>query len=306
VCLGAAQPTPLPTPLGSICENHVGQLDDKHQPMEVHSMIKNLRLNRTLWILVACLALIAASIGVFNQDVYSQVVIGKLLPGTISQDAITIVAGLALLILSATTGETDTRKPIIIVSLLAYLFYGYGIYVIERIYNSLYLLYMVIFALSFWSIVYGLVSINRDVARRVSAAKWIGYLSTGSLLFTAVLFCFIWTAQLLPLMQAGERIEYSYSIFILDMVLVMPALVISGILIIRKNALGLIFAPILFFKSFTLLFSVGLGGLFHPLFGRTVPVGETAFYMVLSVIYLALALLCFCKTRFQSTSNGGK
>ena len=89
------------------------------------------------------------------------------------------------------------------------------------------------------------------------------------------------------------------------MTLVLPALAISAILIIRKNTLGLIFAPILFFKAFTLLFSVGLGGLFQPLFGKTVPVGETAFYLVLSVIFLALALLCFWKTRFQTTSNGG-
>ena len=269
-------------------------------------MIKNLTLNKTLWLLVACLCLIAASIGVFNQDVYSQVVSSELLPGTVAQDAITIIAGLVLLLLSLTARETDIRKPIIIVSLLAYLFYGYGIYVIERLYNSLYLLYMAIFALSFWSIVYGLASINQDVVRNVVVPKWLRYLSAGSLLFTALLFYPLWTARLLPLMQAGKRIEYSYSIFILDMALVLPALVISAGLIIRKNALGLIFAPILFFKAFTLLFSVGLGGLFHPLFGRTAPVGETAFYMVLSVIFLALALLCFWKTRFQSTSSGGE
>jgi hypothetical protein len=269
-------------------------------------MIKNLKLNKTLWLLVACLSLIAASIGVFNQDVYSQVVTSKLLPGTVAQDAITIIAGLVLLILSLTTRKADIRKPIIIVSLLAYLFYGYGIYVIERLYNSLYLLYMAIFALSFWSIVYGLVSINRDVARNVSVAKWLGYLSAGSLLFTGLLFYFLWTAQLWPLMQTGTRVEHTYSIFILDMALVLPALIISAILIIRKNALGSIFAPILFFKAFTLLFSVGLGGLLQPLFGQTVPVGETAFYMVLSVVFLALALLCFWKTRFQSTSDGGE
>ena len=103
-------------------------------------------------------------------------------------------------------------------------------------------------------------------------------------------------------MRTGEKIEFFYSIFILDMVFVLPALVISGALLIKKNALGMVFTPILFFKAFTLLFSVGLGGLVKPLYGQATPPGETAFYMILSVIYLAFAVLNFCKISSQDES----
>lgn len=256
-------------------------------------------MNKTLWLLVACLSLIAAFTGVFNQNTYSKVVSSIWLPGTISQDAITIIAGLALLFLSLKTNEADLEKQIIAMSLLAYLFYAYGIYVIEQFYNTLYLLYLAIFALSFWSIVCGLVNSNQDVLRTITVPEPVRYLSTGCLIFIALLFYSLWIGQLLPLMQTGEKIEFTYSIFILDMVFVLPAFLISAMLIIKKNAFGLIFAPILFIKAFTLLFSVGLGGLVKPLYHQTAEPGETAFYIILSVMFLTLAVLNLWKIRFQ-------
>ena len=262
-------------------------------------MIKNLRINKTLWLIVASLSLIVACIGVFNQDVYSKVISFDLLPGTVAQDAITILVGLGLLFLSLRTDDADTKKQIVAISLLAYLFYGNGIYVIERVYNMLYLLYMAIVAFSFWSIVYGLVNIKPEVVRQMEMPKWVRNLSAGCLLFTAALFYVLWMGQLLPLMSAGEKIEFFYSIFILDMVFVLPAILISGALLIKKNKFGLIFAPILFFKAFTLLFSVGLGGLLKPLYSQVANQGETVFYLSLSIIYLAFAMLNFWKISFQ-------
>lgn len=262
-------------------------------------MVDNLKINRVLWLLIAGLSLIVACIGVFNQNIYSTVISSDLLPGTVAQDAITIIAGLILMFLSFTAKDVDVKKQIVIMSLLAYLFYGYGIYVIERLYNPLYLLYMAIVALSFWAIVYGLAHIKEDVLGRIKAPKMVRYLSASCLLFTALLFYFLWAGQLLPLMRTREKIEFFYSIFILDMVFVLPALIISGILLLKKTASGLIFTPILFFKAFTLLFSVGLGGLIMPLYGQTTNQGETAFYLILSAIYLAFAILNFWKIDFQ-------
>ena len=262
-------------------------------------MIRNLKANKILWISIASLSLVAACIGVFNQDVYEKVISYDLLPGTVAQDVITIIASVVLLSLSLKANDTDKKKQIIVVSLLAYLFYGYGIYVIERVYNWLYLLYMAIVALSFWSVVYALTNINHDALVQAKAPNWVRNLSAGCLFFTAALFYILWTGQLLPLMLAGEKIEFFYSIFILDMAFVLPALVISGVLLIKKNVLGLIFAPILFFKAFTLLFSVGLGGLLKPFYGQIADTGETGFYLILSVIYLIFAVLNFWKISFK-------
>ncbi len=262
-------------------------------------MIKNLKTNKILWLLVAILSLIAALIGVFNQDVYSNVLRTDLLPGTISQDLITILAALTLIFLSLKTDDSDAKKQIVIISLLAYIFYGYGIYVIERLYNSLYLLYMAIFSLSFWALVYSLFSIDKDALKNIKAPTWVKNLLAGFLIFTALLFYFLWTSQLIPLMRVGEKIDFLYAIYILDMALVLPAILISAVLIIKKKSLGLVFAPILFIKAFTLLFSVGLGSLLKPLFNQSAASGEAGFYLVLSALFFALGALSFWKTNFQ-------
>jgi hypothetical protein len=266
-------------------------------------MIRNLKMNKTLWLLLACLSLIAAFIGVFNQDIYSKVISQDLLPGTISQDVITLIAGLILLFLSLKASDTSIKIQIVIMSLLAYFFYGYGIYVIERVYNSLYILYMAIFSLSFWTLIFGLVSIDQGVLQNIKASKLVRNLSAGFLLFTALLFYSLWTAQLLPLMRTGEKIEFLYSIYILDMVFVLPAIIITAIMVIKNNALGLILASILFVKAFTLLFSVGLGGLLKPFYNQIADPGETSFYLILSVIFLSLAVLSFWKIRFQESED---
>jgi hypothetical protein len=266
-------------------------------------MIKNLKINKILWLLASCLSLISALTGVFNPNIYGKVISNNMLPGVIAQDATTIMVGLLLLFLCWKTNEAEIKKQIIAISLLGYLFYASGVYVIERLYNSFYLFYMAIFALSFWSIVYGLSNINSDVLQNLRVSKLVRYLSAGYLIFIALLFYPLWIGKLFPLMQTGEKIEFLYSIFILDMVFVLPASIISAILIIQRKALGMILAPLFFLKGFTLLFSVGLTGVLMPFYNQTFNPGETAFYLILSVVFLALGILNLWKINFRNITN---
>jgi hypothetical protein len=264
-------------------------------------MIINLKVHKVLWVLIAGLSLIAAGVGLFHPAIYSKVLSSELVPTILAQDAMTLVVALVILILGLSARQTDIKKQMVVISLLAYLFYGYGIYVIEQFYNALYMLYMAIFALAFWLIVFGLSHMDQSLLRQIKASNKVRYISAGSLIFVALLFYSLWISQLLPLIQTGQKIEALYSIYILDMVFVLPALVISAVFLIRGKVLGLIFAPILFIKAFTLLFSVGLGGVFLLLYGQTADLGESAFYFILSAAFLALAVYCFKKIHFQRT-----
>ncbi len=263
-------------------------------------MINNLEKNKKLWMIVAGLSLIAALIGVFYQDVYSKVISSDVLPGVVSQDIITIIISLILLILSLTINKNDIKKQIISLSFISYLIYGYGIYVIEQIYNPLYLLYIAIVALSFWSLVYSLINIRQKKLENIKLTKTIRYLTIGFLIFIPILFYSIWISELIPLMRTGKKLEFMFSIYIMDMLFVLPAFLISAYLIIKRKLLGYVFAPLLFFKAFTLLFSVGLGSLIKPLFNQTSNQGENIFYITLSVIFLALAVLNYYDLDFEN------
>lgn len=258
---------------------------------------------KRLWFLVAILSLIAATIGVFQQNIYSKVVSDDVLPGVISQDIITIIISLILILLSFTLNQKDIKRQIISLGFIAYLTYGYGIYVIEQLYNPFYILYIAIVALGFWSLVYSLINIRLEIFIDIELPKPIKYFTIIFLLFIPILFYIIWTSELIPLIRIGEKIEFMYSIYIMDMIFVLPAFLISAYMIIKRNLLGYIFAPLLFFKAFTLLFSVGLGGLLKPLFDQTTDQGDNMFYISLSAIFFVLALLNYYYLEFDITDK---
>ena len=89
------------------------------------------------------------------------------MPGVFGQDLMTIVASVIILLLIARLKDGDSKKQIVILGILGYLFYAYGIYVIERGYNVLYYLYLAIFGLSFWLMAYGVAkSVQRSCKKR--------------------------------------------------------------------------------------------------------------------------------------------
>jgi len=246
--------------------------------------------------MVAIQALAASLRGVIHPEIYDGVASESIIPGMISQDLMTIVASVALLLFSLVK-TNNSKIQLIPLSLLGYLFYGYAIYSLEQIYNSWYLVYLAIMALSFWALIYGLLSLNSKAIQSFQPARWLKYLTAGFSLFIPLLFYLLWIFQLIPLMQNGERIEYTFSIFILDMVFVLPAFLVSAFLILKKNALGYIFSTMLFFKAFTLLFSVGLGALIKPLYNQAANASEGFFYIILSVIFGGLAVLNYVKLK---------
>lgn len=254
-------------------------------------MIGNLRLNRLLWAITALLSLGAGLAGVLHPQLYARVITPAMVPGAVSQDLVTVAIALLLLISAVTMKEDSVKRQIMVLGLLTYLWYGYGIWVLERMYNQLYLLYVAIFALAFWSLVAGLVSLRRDVVRRLQLAGVTRWISIGWSLLNPLIFVPLWASQLLPLMAAARRIEYYYSIYILDLGFIMPALLILAILSIRQNGLGLLLTPALFVKGFGMLFSVGLGGLIAPLYHQAAGLGETWFYLAMSAVFLLTATL---------------
>jgi hypothetical protein len=183
------------------------------------------------------------------------------------------------------------------------MFYTYGMYSIEQFYNWFYIVYIAILALSFWSIVYGLVSINRDVLHSIRVTRRIRNISIGCLIFVPLMFYSLWIVELIPLMRDGDRIDYIYSIFILDMAFVFPAFILSLVLILKRNALGLLLAPILFIKTFTVLFSATLGGLVKQIADGGGDPLEIAFYFVFSLAFLALAVFYLRRISFEEIRN---
>jgi len=264
-------------------------------------MIRNLETNKILWLLTALLSLAAALIGVINPDIYAKVVSKDVIPGVFGQDLMTIAASIIILWLIFRTKENDSKKQIVLLGILGYLFYAYGIYVIEQVYNLLYYLYMAIFALSFFSMVYGVAKIPPEVMQKVRVSRPVRHVSAWFSLLVALIFNLLWVGQLLPLLQTGDKIENLYSVYILDLCFIMPAFVIAGILALRKSGLGLLLIPALFVLGFTLIFSLAVSELVKPVYDLNISIEGLLPSLILSMLFLVLAALHLRKLEFAKS-----
>lgn len=253
-------------------------------------MIKNLNLSKILFLITGVLALIAAVMGVINPDMYDPVVSARIIPGVFTQDVLVILAAIVIIILSMMLKQDDYRKLIVIFGILSFFFYAYGIYAIEQIYTMLYPLYLSILALSFYILVYSMCSLKNSVAEKFELPTVIRYGSAGYGIFIALMFNFIWISQLIPLLQAGERIEYTFSVYIIDLVFVMPAFVITALLALRKHIVGIIGLPALFVLGIGILSPLALAELLKPSrYGMPLVIGDFWLYCILSMVFLILS-----------------
>jgi hypothetical protein len=254
-------------------------------------MIANLGTNKRLWLLTAVLSLIAALVGVFLPSIYDRVVSSDIMPAVFGQDLMTIVASIIIILLAFGTRKEHSKKQIVVLGIIGYLFYAYGIYTIERLYNILYYLYLAIFGLSFWSMAYGVATIRQEARHTAAVPALMRYVSAGFSLLVAVVFNILWITQLLPLIQMGEKIEFLYSVYILDLCFIMPAFVIVGIMTIRNKGLGLLLTPAMFVLGFTLIFSLAVSEVVKPFYGLAITGEGLVPSLILSILFLILTAL---------------
>lgn len=262
-------------------------------------MVRNLKLAKIFWIITTTLTFLAALGGVLFRDIYVNLFPEDFLPGAFPQDVLTILVCLFLFVLIATTREGDVRKQVIILGLLGSFFYLYGIFTMERVYNWLYLLYLAVFAASFWSIVYSLSGFDPAAFGGLRLRDGVLRTTAISSIAIAVLFTFLWTMALLPLMRTHNRIDFMYSIFILDLCFVMPAFFITAIMSLRRMPLGILLIPAILILGFFVIFPLGLNELAKPSAGLAMNTGSMLVSFVFAFFMLALAALQLKSIHFE-------
>jgi hypothetical protein len=262
-------------------------------------MVRNLRLSKIFWSLAAASAFLAALAGVLFKDIYVNLFQADFLPGAFPQDVLTIIVALSLFVLIATTKQNDVKKQIVIIGMIGSLFYLYGIFTIEKVYNWYYLLYAAAFASSFWSIIYSLSGFKSEAFVGVRINSGILKTAAISSIAIAVLFTFLWTMALIPLMREHNRIEYLYSIYILDLCFVMPGFIILAVMSLRKLPFGILLTPAMMILGFFVIFPLGLNELAKPSAGMEINYGNMVISFVFSLFMLGLAVVQLSKVRLH-------
>jgi len=95
--------------------------------------IKSIKINKILWGITAVLSLIAGFFGVFASWIYEPLVSDTLCPAMVAQDIITIISAILVIILVVIVKKEDIKIQIILMGIMGYFFYAYGVYAIELI-----------------------------------------------------------------------------------------------------------------------------------------------------------------------------
>ena len=255
-------------------------------------MLRHVLMNRILFVSTGILSLAASLVGVIYPQIYDPVVSAKIVPGVFTQDLIAILASLILLVLAASLRQDQYRKTIVIFGILGFLFYAYGIYAMEQIYTPLYPIYLAIFGLSFFGSAYSLSSLDRSGVETLTIPSGLRYGAAGYGFLIALIFNLIWFSQLIPLLKTGERIEYTFSVYIIDLVFIMPAFVMAGVMAIRQRALGLVGLPALFIVGAGILSPLALAEVIKPSrYGLPFVPGDFWLFTILSGVFLILAVV---------------
>lgn len=194
--------------------------------------------------------------GIYRNDSISVVAQG------LASDLITMIFGIPMLMVSLYLFRKDLFiGKLLLLGTVGYFLYTYISYSFLWFYNPLFLIYVSLMSLSFFSFILILRTIDinsiKSNFKESLPRKFLGRFQISISIFLS----FLWISMLLPTIIEGsvpEQIEH-YTTFViqaLDLGFIVPLGIISGYLLLNDKDLGYLLSSVLMIKSLTMLLAI--------------------------------------------------
>ena len=252
-----------------------------------------------IWSGVIALLVVTGSIaGLVDPRVYAQETQNWALQGQ-GQDIGNLLAVVALVMSAVRYRSGSSRAGLLWLGTLLYLVYAFTVYAMAVHLNYLFLLYVTVLGLSSWAVLIHVGQVRSGAltfpgGRPRTVAAW-------TLIATGVLFAALWLSELVPALVTGQTPAslteaglWVNPIHVIDLALVLPAFIASGIASLRQQHAGLFWlAPWL---AFSVLMGSSIVG--AMLLMTAAGEGSTVPPMVMvSVVVLASLAACWAYLR---------
>jgi hypothetical protein len=210
-----------------------------------------------------------------------------------AQDLVTLVLGVPLLVLSLYLSRRNSlRGRILLTGTLGYFLYTYTTYTFVAMYNSFFLIYVLLMSASFFAFLLMMMSFEGGKTaafREKLPARRIG----AFLLFMSIMVGLMWLGKIVPpLTQGGvpEGLEHYTTLGIqgLDLSVLIPVQIVAAVLLIKRRSSGYLLSSILIIKLITLLTSLTAMIVGQAAAGVKMSVVEMSLFPLFNVI----AILC--------------
>lgn len=262
------------------------------------------RVLTVLSMLIGIVVLYASLKGVFDnriyQEVYDSGVISEnFIWASKAQDIISIIIAVFIIIISVISViKQSFLKSIMLIGCVWYFLYAYGLYVMQGAYTSIYPFYLIIFGLSVYAMIIGLISYRVKDIKNLSLGKKLRTMLIIFFLMIVTILTPAWIAKMLGdinMRQPGE----TYAVFIMDLGIVFPAMVITVYLLIKKHVFAIVLAGVCLIKTFTLCLSWTFAEWTQPVIGQPIVLQMAGISAVLCVLGLILFIVYSIEVKKQ-------
>jgi hypothetical protein len=203
---------------------------------------RDLTLAYALSLVIALLTCLAALVGLLAG---SHIYPAAQLSGNTGTDALTLVLDLPLLLGSMWLARLGSLVGLLCwPGALFYLVYIYTFYLFAVPFNALFLPYALLVTLSAYTLMYLIASMRSGLIRERLGARVPARTIGGALVAIALLFTVVDTIMIGAALTSSAAVDATtHASWIVDFVIELPALLLAGMLLWRRQALGYVTAP---------------------------------------------------------------
>jgi len=215
---------------------------------------------------ISVLIAITSISGIFFHSTYSRET-QNYIAQAVGQDIINLIFVIPLFLISFIMMNKNSKRALFIwTGTLIYIIYTFVIFCFGVHFNALFLVYCLTLSLSFFLLVTVMSQLEYSAIREWYGEKTPRKSTAIYLFIIAGLFYLIWLKEIIPGIVGGKTPQsivesglLTNPVFVLDLVFVLPALIITGIKLRRKSPFAFFLAPT--FLSFFIVMTMAIGGM---------------------------------------------
>ncbi|MCA1011410.1 hypothetical protein [Halobacillus halophilus] len=229
----------------------------------------------------------------------------------IAQDWVTLLLGLPLLWFSLHWARRGSIKGrILLAGTIGYFLYTYASYALLLMYNDFFLLYVILLSASFFAFTLTMMSFDYEKLHQSFDAAVPVKTIAGFLFFLAILLLALWLGRILPAIiqdtpPVGLEHYTTLIIQVLDLGFIVPAAILSGVLVLRRKAFGYLLGTILIVKGITMLTAITAMMVNLMRAGETVSIVELSLFPLMNIFVVYCLILMLKHVNEHKSITGG-
>jgi hypothetical protein len=213
------------------------------------------------------------------------------------QDLVTLLVGAPLLVAGLIGARRGSARCLLLwLGAVGYMAYAYATYAFATHFNPLFLVYVLNFGLSVYALMFGLIRLDAGRLRTAFSPHAPTRLVSASLVGMGLLVALLWLGQDVPALLAGqvpgdiaEAGLLTNPIHVLDLALVLPAAILTGVLLARRRPWGYVLGAYFLVKFTTLGLAIMSMSVFMVADGQSLSVPLVVVFAVWTVVSALLA-----------------